>query len=31
MRAAFAAGLVAVDVDRDVGPGVSAYVLERAA
>ena len=31
LQAAFAAGLVAVDVDRDVAPGVSAYVLERPA
>jgi predicted GNAT superfamily acetyltransferase len=29
LREAFAAGLVAVDVDRDAGPGVAAYVLER--
>jgi predicted GNAT superfamily acetyltransferase len=26
---AFAAGLVAVDVDRDAGSGIAAYMLER--
>jgi hypothetical protein len=28
-REAFAAGLVAVDLERDAGDGVSAYVLGR--
>ncbi|HSK97058.1 MAG TPA: GNAT family N-acetyltransferase [Euzebyales bacterium] len=29
LQEAFAAGLVAVDVDRDAGAGIAAYVLER--